>query len=486
MSGMKKGVIAVALLTAAALVVALIGAVRAGRCRSGCGASGNGCVSVPGVGTGYSCSGRAWRWRRTRRADSVGDEVLAQGRSRVREGCAGGRVAGGCGCVAASRAQRRTGGLWLAKCGRWCSTEKDRRVTFKSEEGAEAILPRFLAAYPDWVRRGDALHLGTHPPGLIASRGGVVQRLLKNSPTSTRFVLDHVPASVELAFRVYAAQGDLSHADKATLPDGNAHVDRLRGDVAPLYCFIWPGTLRGAGVRRLGAVAAGALGDSLSTDGRDTAFPVFCATALALAAKPGRAPPVICGVALGVGMQFTLAFLAVGLVVALFVDVRSMASWKERAVLILATGFGFLATTATVWVVTGADPFLRLVVESAKPRALLCAIPQELRGVGRRQSDRAGDRLGLARDGVGGDRPGGSSAPKPALAAVVVLVFLTISGKNLSEVARFWLPLMPALLVAAGRGFERLDADARRGCRDARLLGETLALQTMIQVVYPV
>ncbi len=81
----------------------------------------------------------------------------------------------------------------------------------------------------------------------------------------------------------------------------------------------------------------------------------------------------------------------------------------------------------------------------------------------------------------------GKDAPKPALAAVVVLVFLTISGKNLSEVARLWLPLMPALLVAAGRGFQRLDADAGAVAVTLGLLGaQTLALQTMIQVVYPV
>ncbi|MFO0953146.1 MAG: hypothetical protein U0835_18730 [Isosphaeraceae bacterium] len=40
--------------------------------------------------------------------------------------------------------------------------------TVAKEEAAD--LPRFLAAYPTWIQKQDALHIGTHPPGLIASQ----------------------------------------------------------------------------------------------------------------------------------------------------------------------------------------------------------------------------------------------------------------------------------------------------------------------------
>jgi hypothetical protein len=81
----------------------------------------------------------------------------------------------------------------------------------------------------------------------------------------------------------------------------------------------------------------------------------------------------------------------------------------------------------------------------------------------------------------------GKDAPRVSVAAVVVLTVLTLSGKNLSEVARLWLPMMPALLVAAGLGFERARAGAMTLGATVSLLGaQTLALQAMIQVVYPV
>jgi hypothetical protein len=67
------------------------------------------------------------------------------------------------------------------------------------------------------------------------------------------------------------------------------------------------------------------------------------------------------------------------------------------------------------------------------------------------------------------------------------MAILTLSGKNLSEVARLWLPLMPPLLVASSAGLARLGAGPRTLAATVALMGlQTLALQAMIQVVYPV
>ncbi len=80
-----------------------------------------------------------------------------------------------------------------------------------------------------------------------------------------------------------------------------------------------------------------------------------------------------------------------------------------------------------------------------------------------------------------------SSIPAPFWASLVVLFLLNSTGRNMGEVARLWMLFMPPLLVAAGVGCRAL------GLRPAALFGsvvflglQTLALQSMIQVVYPV
>ena len=79
------------------------------------------------------------------------------------------------------------------------------------------------------------------------------------------------------------------------------------------------------------------------------------------------------------------------------------------------------------------------------------------------------------------------SGPRVAWAALGTLAFLTLSGKNLSEVARLWLPLMPPIVVAAGAGAERVGGGAPGLAATLGLLGlQTLILEATIQVVYPV
>ena len=40
---------------------------------------------------------------------------------------------------------------------------------------------RFWAAYPEWIRRQDELHVGTHPPGLVLATAGAV-RFFRRGP----------------------------------------------------------------------------------------------------------------------------------------------------------------------------------------------------------------------------------------------------------------------------------------------------------------
>ena len=77
--------------------------------------------------------------------------------------------------------------------------------------------------------------------------------------------------------------------------------------------------------------------------------------------------------------------------------------------------------------------------------------------------------------------------PRSAWATIAVLFLLNVAGRNMGEVARLWMLFLPPLLPAAGAGFARLEAEPTVLAISAGLLGfQTLSLQAMIQVVYPV
>ena len=67
---------------------------------------------------------------------------------------------------------------------------------------------------------------------------------------------------------------------------------------------------------------------------------------------------LVAGLVLAVGMQFTLAFLPVGLVVAIVLLVDGGSSRRDRVIAVLTTGLGFLGLTLAVWAVTRANPFV--------------------------------------------------------------------------------------------------------------------------------
>jgi hypothetical protein len=227
----------------------------------------------------------------------------------------------------------------------------------------------------------------------------------------------------------------------------------------------------------------------------DTAFPLLSTSALALACWAGRSGSraglsyaFLAGLVLAVGMFFTLAFLPVGLVVGLVYLMTPGMTWPGKASSIAATGAGFLLGTLVWWWATSANPFViwwinqrnhaRFYVEY--PRSYLAWVlenPIEL-AIG----------LGLPSAvwmlvGLGSPR----QVPRVAWATIFVLVILTISGKNLSEVARLWQPLMPPLLIGAGWGFARTGGRAWELAGTVALVGlQTLILEATIQVVYPI
>ena len=232
----------------------------------------------------------------------------------------------------------------------------------------------------------------------------------------------------------------------------------------------------------------------------DAAYPLVSTLALALAAWAARraqghgwvasalALALASGLVMALGTFYTLAFLPVGVIVALVIVLAPEVVSRRKASLILAVGAGFLMVTVLGWIVTGADPITvwtwnlknhaRFYVEF--PRTYLAWLvinPIEL-----------AIALGLPTTVwflIGAVSP--RSVPRTAWATIAVLFLLNLVGRNMGEVARLWMLFLPPLLLAAGAGFARLEGGPRILAISAGLLGfQTVALQAMIQVVYPV
>jgi hypothetical protein len=341
---------------------------------------------------------------------------------------------------------------------------------------------RFWAEYPTWIQRQDALHVGTHPPGLFLWARAALG-VMRTRPGVAAFVVEHLPATVNEGFRLML--GPLPRADRAALAVmGAAGLLACAATVVPLYLLgRWSGlpTAAAWAAASLWPVVPSAI---LFQPTADTAFPLLATTALALASRRRPWAAFAAGACLGVGTGFTLAFLAVGLVTAMVLASRS---WRSWLLLTASTGAGFLAVTLATWAVSGANPFViwwwnqehhaRFYVEY--PRSYLAwvvANPIEL-AVGLGLAPSLWAAIGLA----------SRRAPRVAWATVAVLAVLTLSGRSLSEVARLWLPLMPPLVVAAGAGLERTGGKALALAVTIGLVGlQTILLEQTIQVVYPV
>lgn len=341
----------------------------------------------------------------------------------------------------------------------------------------------FWADYPQWIRRQDALHIGTHPPGLIIVSRWVVDRTRSN-PELTDGILSSVPVDLDAGLR--AILGPLPKAQRAAVVViGFTTLLACALTVVPIY------VLARARLSAAESWAAAALwpvvpSAILFQPTADCAFPFLATTAIGFAAwscvrKSWTA--VFAGIVLAVGMQFTLAFLPVGLIAAIVL----LGEQGPRFRRVVATAIGFFGVTGLVWLATSANPFAiwwtnsqnhaRFYQQFHRSYAwwVLLDLIELAVAVGLPVSVWAALGLSRRRDLI------------VSWATVSVLVFLNFSGKNLSEVARLWLPFMPPLLVAAGAGMRSLGGGAKTLAATIGLVGlETLLLQTAIQVVYPV
>jgi hypothetical protein len=347
-------------------------------------------------------------------------------------------------------------------------------------------LKAFLAAYPGWIKEQDALHVGTHPPGLFVVSWGML-RAMEANPKLARAVVGALPTSVDMAFRSLDSVRTLPIADRAALAlIGLATLIACAASALPLYALARS---------RLSATAAWASAlilplvpsALLFQPTADTAFPLLSTSALALAAWAGRRRwlAVGAGMILAVGTQLSLAFFPVGLVAAIVYLTEPGATWKARLGLIALTGLGFLALTIGFWAWSGANPLVIWRHNAANHARFYMEYPRSYWAWVVENPIELAAAIGL---------PttvwlllGMRTAPRVVWATAATLVVLTLSGKNLSEVGRLWLPMMPMLVVGAGAGVDRLGAKPAALAISLFLLGiQVLVLEAMIQVVYPI
>jgi hypothetical protein len=379
-------------------------------------------------------------------------------------------------------------GMGLA---RWVTLGNDGAsgyLNVATRETREGLKP-FLADYAAWVREQDALHIGTHPPGLILA-AHTASAMIRAHPDRARAIVESLPPELLHSFQVLDPQSTL--ADRATMVVlGLITLVLASATILPLYALART-ELSASGAWAVAAAWPLVPGLILFHPTADTAYPFFATTALALAGWAGRCGRCTglglaagSGLLLGVGMLFSLVFLPVGMIAA-FLLWNTNHSWRGWAARLLATGAGFLALCAVFWALTSANPFLIWWANQANharfyteyPRSFLAWVlinPIELAAsIGAAASVAIAAGLVLS----------GSKA-RVTLLTFGVLTVLTLSGRSLSEVARLWLPFVPGLLVASGHWAER--AGSRSLAIGLTLQGlQVLAFEAAIQTVYPI
>lgn len=346
----------------------------------------------------------------------------------------------------------------------------------------------FLEDYPRWIIDQDDLHIGTHPPGLFVLHHAV-ERFARSHPRFSASLAGHAPESIKDGFRAF--QGKYGWE----VPDLAAFM--LIGAGTMLACcgtLVFVYLLARAETDAVTAWASAALwplapAAILFQPTADTAYPCLATAALAATAwsirsDRGRlALAFAAGLALALGMFFTLAFLPVGFIAGLMHVLRR----EKRLERLAATALGFLIPVLLFWAVTGANPFLiwkwNLVHHSGfykrfhrtyamwvwvNAAELACAVSLPI-------------AIWLSAALFRPPLP-----PKSTLATLATLVILDLSGRNLSEVGRLWLPFMPPLLIGAATFLARVrPAPVAIACAAAVVGVETALLEQLIQVIYP-
>jgi hypothetical protein len=344
----------------------------------------------------------------------------------------------------------------------------------------------FLKAYPAWIKQQDALHIGTHPPGLLLAWRGVID-LARAHPALAQAIVDCAPPSVSAGFALIARHSPLTTADKAAIVTvGAATLALCALAIVPIYALS-----RQARLGRSEALAAAALwplvpAAILFQPTADTAYPTLAASALALAASRRRGAPILAGACLALALQLSLAFLAVGLLIAIAILTDPARTLRDRGATLVAIALGFLLVTAAIWAFSQANPLVIWWHNAANHRRFYDQFPRSFWVWNLLNPIEFAVALGVPVVAAAIAALPNHSGARLAWITCAILLILQLSGRNLSEVARLWLPFMPMFLPAAAAGLHRLGGRAAVLAATISLLGaQSLISQALIQVVYP-
>jgi hypothetical protein len=343
----------------------------------------------------------------------------------------------------------------------------------------------FWRNYPEWIRQQDALHVGTHPPALFLAWRAVLQ-LTTSNPSLAATLAETAPLATRRALGVISTHDPLTQPERAALVlVGWLTLISCALTVIPIYQI--SKSLGGTSAQAWTAASFWPLVPSaiLFQPTADTAYPLLATLAVALVLQRHWIAQVYAGFVLAIGMQITLAFLGVGLLTGLAILFLRPEVWRKRVQALLWTGLGFAGLTALIWMTSWANPLAIWWSNQANHARFYVQFPRTYW---------VWVWLNPLEFAVGLGLPVcwwlllGLRAPRLGRLAwltIGVLSFLQFSGRNLSEVARLWLPFMPALLPAAALGVERVRArDVVLFISLVLLALQTLQLQANIQVVY--
>lgn len=373
--------------------------------------------------------------------------------------------------------------------------------TVAANEAAD--LSAFLAKYPEWIKTQDALHIGTHPPGLI-----VEAKLWLNfwnaRPEAARSFVSAMPGEFREAARNVAGKEGISAIDLASvLSISLTHWLACSLTVWPLYLLVRklgydPAT--GFSVAALWPVMPSVV---MFQPASDVAFAPMATLAIALAVNSDKNPEarycrlslVICGLLLAFGMFFSLVFLGVGLIVALLVSLNRNILMRLKLTRILLIGVGFIAGTLLWGGLTHSNPLAiwhanqfnhaRFYVEFPRTytKWLLADVGELAFGLGLPLF------AGLVTLAITSIRKPLSLKQinfTPGVITAWVLFFLAVSGRSLSEVGRLWIPFFPVLLSPLAGFFNGLRLPMLLPWTTSWIMLQVVWLQSLLQLVYPI
>lgn len=330
---------------------------------------------------------------------------------------------------------------------------------FTEARDADAFA-EYLANYEQLMSRGDVLHLGTHPPGLIALHRGLLA-VYRQSPWLVDLTLTLRPESVQQTQEVVAmlAQAEgrpLSHAELAELW-GASLLTRFAAVAVVVPLFLCATRTAGpvAGWR---AACLWPLVPALTIflPKSDALYPLIGMAFLACWYRRGNCPgpfsSLLAGVFLWIGMMLSLAMLPVAVLASLFAMqdlAMTETAGRRHAIVLLSRSVAiasavFAALTLATYLALDLNliavwrwnfrnhaafyeefqrTYWKWLLINPLELAMAVGLPAVVAAV-----------LGSIR------QPASTSI---ALPIAVVIALLWLSGKNSGEAARLWLFLMP-------------------------------------------